>query len=142
MARTPITSNTPAKSRTRRRLLNERHKIRVEIPQDDGFHYRVANANGDNGFRVQNLQAIGYEAIPHGEAARVGDESVDKPSAMGSNDLSLGRGDKGVLMRISKEYYNEDLEDKAELTDQQDQTMNDSARAGADYGGISIEVTR
>jgi hypothetical protein len=142
MARTSSTRTPSASARPRRKLLHERNKIRVTIPKDDGYFYRVANANGDNGFRVQNLLDIGYEIVPHGEATRVGDESVDKPSPIGSNDMSLGKGDRGVLMRIPLEYKQEDDMAKNSLADRQDQTMKDNARSAADYGQILFDVSK
>lgn len=51
---------------------------------------------------------------------------------------SLGGGNTGYLMRIKKEWFDEDQEDKQTRVNQLEAGMKREARDSADYGKVSI----
>lgn len=101
---------------------------------DPNFVYRVANDQGD---RVEQLKELGYEIVDAG-AVRVGDRRVDLGKSVGSAaTLALGRGDSGVVMRIRKEWYDEDQTNKQAEVSRSEQTMKEDARKN-NYGKLDI----
>lgn len=101
---------------------------------DPNFVYRIANDQGD---RVEQLKELGYEVVDAG-AVRVGDRRVDLGNTIGSAaTLALGRGDNGVVMRIRKEWYDEDQKNKQAGVDRSEQTMKEDARKD-NYGKLDI----
>jgi hypothetical protein len=116
-------------------------RSRLAIRQrDPNYHYRIVNANLESDpDRVTNLEEIGYEVVPRGLVGDTGDKRVDNPSALGSaGQISVGQGTKAVVMRIPKEYYEQDQAAKqAEIT-----AVEQSAAKSADYGKIEITSSR
>lgn len=101
---------------------------------DPNFVYRVANDQGD---RVEQLKELGYEVVDAGDV-RVGDRRVDLGKSVGSAaTLALGRGDSGVVMRIRKEWYDEDQKNKQVEVSRSEQTMKEDARKN-NYGKLDI----
>lgn len=122
-------------NRPKRASLAQRSRLGVR-DRDPNYHYRVVNANLESDpDRVQNLIDIGYEIVPSQKTGQVGDAKVDTPSALGSaGQISVGQGTKAIVMRIPREYFDEDQVDK--------QLENDSlerrAENNADYGSVKI----
>ena len=125
--------------RPSRVALDQRNRLSVK-DRDPNYQYRLVNANLDSDpDRVERLQSIGYEIVPNQKAGQTGDNRVDNPSAMGSvSTVSVGKGTKGVWMRIPMEYFLEDQAAKqAEIDEIEQQQKN-----RADYGSMSIEAKR
>lgn len=108
--------------------------------QDPNYVYRVVNANLESDpDRVTNLQEQGYEIVPQKVTGGVGDKRVDSPSALGSaNLISVGQGTKAVVMRIPREWYNDDQAAKQAEID----AVEQSAHKNADYGKMEIKSSR
>ena len=101
---------------------------------DPNFVYRIANDQGD---RVEQLKELGYEVVNAAEV-RVGDRRVDLGNTIGSAaTLALGRGDNGVVMRIRKEWYDEDQAAKAARIDEAERSIKKPDIDGS-YGEIKI----
>ncbi len=103
---------------------------------DPNFSYRwVVDQPG----RVQRFQDGGWEVVPtHG--TEVGQATVDRGSQLGSVvTKASGDGRTLVLMRIPKEWYDEDQVAKAERINAHEATMKAEAQVGR-YG--VLEVTR
>lgn len=82
----------------------------IDVPNDDGFRYRVFNDNWrKEPGRVQRAKDAGYETVDHPQSG--------KP--VGTNED--GTEIIGVLMRIPQEWFDEDQKAKEE---QQDELMN------------------
>jgi hypothetical protein len=139
-----MTRSSPsrASAQPRRQPLGSRQRIRVKVPEGDGYKYRIANNAADGGNRVENLLDQGYEVVPQVE--RTGDRRVDEASAIGSasSNINLGRQDKGTLMRIKDEWYEQDQVSKHAQADSLEQRMKDSVRQAADYGKFTVEVEK
>lgn len=124
-------SPSSASARTRRQPLAVRNRISVRN-QDPEYIYRVVN---DQDNRVEELVERGYEVVAQDKVVRGGDKRVDDASALGSvSSISLGRGDRGVVMRIRKDWNAEDQAAKAVRADQLETTMKQDGKQASDYG--------
>lgn len=137
MARTA----TPSPSgRTRRSPLENRSKLSVRN-QEPGYVYRFVNANLEREpERVQEFLDRGYEIVPKNKVD-LGDKQVDSISALGSaSEVSVGLGTKAIVMRIKKEWYEEDQAIKQADLDRTEQSIKRESKA--DYGDVELSSTR
>jgi hypothetical protein len=130
-------SPSSASARPRRQPLSTRQRIAVRN-QDPEYVYRVVN---DQDSRVEELVDRGYEIVPQDKVIRGGDKRVDDASALGStSSISLGRGDRGVVMRIRRDWNAEDQAAKAVLANELEKTMKEDGKQASDYG-YSLQQT-
>lgn len=122
-----------ASGRTKRIPLSGKQPLAVR-GKESGFHYRIVNDIDD---RVLAFTEAGYEVV-RGTDATVGDKRVDAPTAEGSvKQISVGGGDKAILMRIPQEWYDEDQDAKlGHLQDLEDATRKDAL--SGHYGDIKV----
>jgi hypothetical protein len=107
--------------------------------QEPGYVYRVVN---DLDGRVEELMDRGYEVVPQTKVIRDGDRRVDDASALGStSSISLGRGDRGVVMRIKEDWYKEDQAVKNLRADELEKTMKQDGKQASDYGYTLTQET-
>ena len=129
-----------------REQINARRRNRVErVPlhaqrdnmnvrdRDPNYSYRWVN-DVDNGQRIQKFKTAGYEMVQ--EAAKVGDAVVEDNTNKTSTvtEKFVGRNTKAFLMRIQKDWYDEDQKAKARRVDQSEAGMREDALAN--YGEI------
>jgi hypothetical protein len=123
MARESITK--AQSGRVRRTPITVRNRLSVK-DRDPNYHYRIVNVKDD---RIEQFQEQGYEIV---QATQVGDKQVDNPSTLGSGtEVSVGQGMKAVLMRIPKEWYQEDQTAKQAQIDELEATMKADATKGS-----------
>lgn len=120
--------------------VKDRHKIKIGN-RDPNFVYRVANSDGNRyAGRLDELKAMGYIMATDGEV--MGDENGTEASSMGSViNRQVGGGTKGVLMKIPKEFYEQDMADKRAIVDKTEVGMIDESLLNASnvYGdGLKI----
>lgn len=97
-------SKTPER-RVRRTPINGHRNVLTVAGKDAGYEYRFVNDTGD---RVQSFQEDGWELVPDKDV-KIGDKRVGAASVQGSfAEASVGQGVKAKLMRIKKEYFDED----------------------------------
>lgn len=121
--------------RVRRTTLKPKGKMYVS-EKEPGYEYRFVN---DVDGKVEQKIEDGWEVVNRSQTKQVGDRTVDKPSAEGSlHSIHIGRGYKGVLMRIKKEWYDEDQAAKQAVVDQTEAATKAEALDGH-YGKITIE---
>ena len=90
--------------RVQRTPIGTRNVLTVK-GKDPNYEYRVVNDVDD---RIQQFKDAGYELVAD-DAAAVGDKRVNAASAPGSvKEISVGGGQKAFLMRIRKEFAEED----------------------------------
>lgn len=129
------TTPTVASARPSRTPLSQRNRLSVKN-KEDGYVYRIVNDIDD---RISRLQEQGYEICTKESVGAVGDKRVDNPSSLGSvAHVSVGQNTKAVVMRIPKEWYDEDQKVKAQAADDLEQTMKSDARKAANYGELKI----
>lgn len=121
--------------RTRRNPLTNRGKLSV-ARKDPNFEYRFVNDDGDN---VQDKIDNGWEPVEKSET-QVGDKRVESSNSEGSIvRVSVGQGKKAVLMKIPKDWYDEDQAIKQEAVDATENATKQEALSGT-YG--KVEITR
>ena len=105
---------------------------RFNPPEDDGFVYRVFNDNWRHKpGRIERARKAGYELVNHGRSG----ESV------GTNED--GSEINGVLMRIPKEFYDEDQGLKQRQVDRVDEQIHRGKfdkKLTQTYGGVKSEI--
>jgi hypothetical protein len=127
--------NAAPQRRKSRTPLGQRNRLAL-ANRDDNYQYRVVNANMDSDpDRVARFKENDWEIAPERVA---GSPSVDTPSAMGS-EISVGKGVKAVLMRIRKEWYEEDQAEKAKLADNQESGIYKDADQKGLRGKLQIQ---
>lgn len=136
MSRQATQSTQEASARPRRTPIGQRNRLSIRN-KEDGYFYRIVNSNLESDpERVQALLDQGYELVPADKAGKVGDSRVDNPSTLGSSSLiSVGQGTKAVVLRIRRDWYDEDQRAKQAEIEAQEATM----KRASDYGDIKID---
>ena len=120
--------------RVARKSLFQRGPQAILGEKDPNYVYRFVN---DTGSRVANFQSAGYEFVEDKDLV-VGDSRVFDPSDLGSaKRVTSNDGTVSYLMRIKKEYYEEDQAAKAALINETEQAMKRDASQGM-YGKITV----
>lgn len=88
----------------------------------------------DSQNRIEAFKEGGYEVVT--KDMEVGDSAVDKASQLGSAVTYVKGTSTLVLMRIRREWYDEDQAAKQEEIDALEATMK--APESADYGKVTI----
>lgn len=102
--------------------------------KDPNYEYRIVNDTDD---RITQLQEAGYELVSD-EAVDVGDKRVSQGTSVGSKKVfSVGQGIKAYVMRIKKEWYEEDQALKQRRVDAQESSIKEKALDGT-YGKLDI----
>lgn len=131
MARTP----SVASARPQRASLGKRDRLSIKN-KEEGFVYRIVNDVDD---RVDQLTEAGYEICTKEHVGQIGNKRVDNTSSVGSTaHFSVGQGTKALVMRIRKEWYQEDQDAKQAEIDAVEATMKSDARKAADYGEFKV----
>jgi hypothetical protein len=119
---------------TRTPISRQRH-ILTYSEKDPAYVYRFFNDQGD---RIQQALAAGYEFIEKGKG-EVGEKRVGTASSVGSHESRpVGGGAVAVLMRIKKEWYDEDQEANLVQVRQQLADLGHISGVNNQYGGIKI----
>lgn len=103
--------------------------------KDPNYVYRVVNAVDD---RVEVFEDAGYEVVKARDVS-IGDKRVDKASPEGTaSQASVGGGRKAVIMRIRRDWFEEDQDRKAKYIDSTEESMKADALKSGDYGKLEI----
>ena len=121
--------------REKRTPINGTRNILTIRGQEPGYRYRIVNDDSD---RIPMLQEQGYELVQDASIT-VGDRRIANPTKEGSPvQVSVGGGQKGFVMRIKEEWYQEDQKTKQKAVDDLDESMKANAKKIADYGSLKI----
>ena len=131
---------TRAKSRGSNRPVRTpvsgRRDVMTVANTDEAFVYRWVN---DTQGRIDLFLKGGYEFVQ--EDLAVGDKSVDSTSDISSMvSKGVGGGTTAYLMRISKEFYEEDRAAANRAIDENEADMKRTLNSGKDgtYGSVKI----
>lgn len=132
IAKVPRTRPQRAKIGTKDRL--------VVHNKDSNYEYRFVN---DVKNRVAIFKQNGWEVAPAADT-QIGDVRVENPTSIGSAaavpvGLVGENAGTAVLMRIPKEWYEEDQAAKAKAIEASEQSMKEAIRSG--HKG-QFEITR
>jgi len=134
MAEKEAISKAPV-SRVTRVPVSQRNILTVR-GKDPAYEYRVVNDVED---RIAQFIEGGYELVED-SSTDVGDKRVSQGTAVGSKKIfSVGQGTKGYLMRIRKEWYQEDQTRKQTFVNSQEASIKEKALDG-NYG--TLDITR
>lgn len=119
--------------RVRRTPIGTRQILSV-TGKDPAYEYRIVNDTGD---RVQEFLDNGWEKVP-AKSVRVGDKRVNNPTPEGSDaTMSVGSGQKAFVLRIQKEWYEEDQAAKQTAVNATEEATREQALDGT-YGKLEI----
>lgn len=126
-------------NRPQRTPINGRNILTV-TGKDPAYVYRVVNNVGD---RVEQFKEAGYELVPASDV-KVGERRVDSASPEGSYaQVSVDNvGTKAFIMRIPKEWHDEDQKAKQKQVDELERTIKNEALSKNELRGGSLEITR
>lgn len=113
-----------------KRLTNGVRNRMAFINKDPNYVYRVVNDTDDNVFLREEQ---GYEVVKVSD--HQGRNSRVESGRTVDNSLSVGGGTKAVLMRIRKEWFEEDQKAKKERVDASEAAIKKPALDGA-YGKV------
>ena len=120
-------------SRVTRVPVSQRNVLTVK-GKDPAYEYRVVNDVDD---RIAQFIEGGYE-IASKDEVDVGDKRVSQGTPVGSKrHLSVGQGIKAHVMRIPKEFYDQDQAAKQRRVNEQESSIKDKALDG-NYGKLDI----
>jgi len=120
--------------RVTRTPVSQRNILTVK-GKDPNYEYRVVNDVDD---RIAQFIEGGYELVED-NSHDVGDKRVSQGTSVGSKKVfSVGGGTKGYLMRIKKEWYQEDQDRKQRFVNQQEASIKEKALDG-NYGSLEIK---
>lgn len=129
-----MTKESIKSARVARKPLNQRGPQAISGDKDVEAVYRFVN---DTGSRIHNFQAAGYELVT-GDELSVGDNRVSDASDLGSAKRVISNdGTTSYLMKIKKEWYDEDQKTKAAALAEQEAAMKREATSGM-YGKLNI----
>ena len=127
---------TLAKRRKRRTSVNGKRNVLNVQGKDPKFEYRIINDVGD---RIAMFEDNGWEVVTDTEI-KIGERRIANPTSKGTVvSVSIGQGLTGVLMRIPKEYYEEDQKDKAASIAEMEKGIKERAKADSFYGKLDIK---
>jgi len=103
--------------------------------KDPNYEYRIVNDVED---RITQFQEAGYEVV-QSESVEVGDKRAASGTSIGSaKTLSVGQGTKAYVMRIKKEWYEEDQRAKQGQIAATESAIKDPTLNGGDYGSTKL----
>lgn len=104
--------------------------------KDPNYVYRWVN---DVDGRLDKFNQAGYEPVLHDDLIKIGMRTVDASSQLGSVvTKKVGLGVTAVLMRILKEYYDEDQLTKQNAIDELEAQMREQPNREGFYGSVEI----
>ena len=118
----------------RRNPLDGRNRLKVK-GKDPNYEYRIVNITED---RVDDMLERGWE-FETSENVSIGGSRVDNNSRLGKvHEISVGLGTKAVLMKIKRDWYNEDQSVKQEYVEQTEKAMRPDPNEGG-YGKVELK---
>ena len=132
-----MTAKETVVKRVQRKPLHQQGPLSISGEKDPNFHYRVVN---DIGSRIHAFQQAGYELVTDDNLV-IGDSRVSDAADLGSTKRILSKdGTVSYLMRIKKEWFDEDQKAKNARLDELDTAMKQDVSKSADYGKVSIST--
>ena len=122
-------------ARPKRVPVGTRNVLTVKV-RDPAYEYRFVNDLED---RIQMFKEGGWEVVT--EDSQIGDKSVSDSSQISSAQTkAVGNGITAVLMRIRKEWYDEDIANQLKKVRRlHSELMEDARNKGLTNGTIKIE---
>lgn len=128
------TTRSSSTTRPKRVPVSGNRDILTVSGKDDAYEYRIVN---DRDNRIQKFKDGGWEIADGDEQLSAG--SLGDASAMGSiKSKDVGQGTHGIVMKIKKEWYDEDQKAKSSHTDAKEAGLHQNDIQGG-YGKVEIK---
>ena len=120
----------------KRTPLTDGFRSRLKVQgKDPNYEYYIVN---DTPGRVDDFKAAGWEPVTDDEV-RIGENRVGLPTAEGSvKTVHVGGGQTGVLMKIKKEWWEEDQAAKRKRNIDLTKNQLSEAKQSSDFGDIKL----
>lgn len=107
--------------------------------KDDSYHYRWVLDQNESGQRIFKFLRAGYEFVTKDQGIKVGESLVYKSDNNGSIIRSPGgNGQFLYLMRIPREWYEEDQRAKQNLVRENEKSINKASTDDGQYGDVKL----
>lgn len=123
------------KTRKKRPPINGRGDVLTLSNTDDGYVYRVFN---DKGTRVAQHKDYGWETVSADDIT-IGTRNTVKAGTVASVTVDSSDGTQGVVMRIPREWYDEDQKAKQTAIAKTEEQITGESEKDGNYGKVSIE---
>jgi hypothetical protein len=132
------TSKSKDNVRTKRvPIAGQRDIMTVEGLDTENYVHRWVN---DKGVRVDQFKAAGYEPVEQDGNIMLGAASVQSVGSVIKVITNQSTGEEAILMRIRKEWYDEDQAAKAEeLAKSEEAMFRQLKEADGRYGSVKVE---
>ena len=142
--------NRQTENKARRVPVSGMRDIMTVLNKEEGYSYRWVTDIDEKGSRIYKYKRGGWEMSPlettEGEII-VGEEAVFRTE--NKEDiirLHVGAGQFAYLMRIKKEWYDEDQKAKADAIDEVERTITQTGSSTGEsfgqYGKVTIDNKR
>lgn len=120
----------------------DRHKLKVD-GLDRNFEYRWVNTDDTKyAGRVEELKRRGY-TLANDDESLVDSQGVQAGQLGSKVGRPVGNGTNAVLMKIPKEYYEEDkVAKRAEVDETEEGMVSEELRTGSDVVGSGLNIQR
>lgn len=123
------------KTRKKRPPVNGRGDVLTLSDTDDNYVYRVFN---DVGTRVAQHKQYGWEVCTEDDVT-IGTRNAVQPGKAAQVTVDSRDGTQGIVMRIPKDWYDEDQVAKQEVIDKTEKQILGENEKDGNYGKVSIE---
>lgn len=140
MSENKLTIKDRAKNRPKRVPLDQQRASKLDVHKEEGFVYRWVNEKPG---RIDSFKLAGWETVSKEEAARY-KQAGDASSTGSIAELVVNPTvdidtKKAILMRIPKEFYDEDQLEKQKKIDSKELSFDPSKANKADeYGNLNV----
>ena len=131
-------TNRPSENRTQRKAkppINGRGDVLTLSNLDPNYQYRVFN---DKGTRIAAHKNYGWEVVSSNEVT-IGTRNPVSAGDVASVTVDSSEGTQGVVMRIHKDWYDEDQVAKQTAITETEQLITKSGNEDGNYGKVSID---
>ena len=124
-----------AKTRKKRPPVNGRGDVLKLSGMEDGYVYRTFN---DVGTRIAQFKEYGWETVSSDDIT-IGTRNNVKAGEIASVTVDSSNGTQGIIMRIPKEWYDEDQKAKQDAIAVTEEQITGESEKDGNYGKVSIE---
>ena len=128
-------SENRTKERRTRPPVNGKGDVLNVVGKDPDYNYRIFN---DKGTRIAQYQEYGWEVASSDEVT-IGTRNAVQAGTRASVTVDSSDGTQGVVMRIRKDWHEEDQAAKQQLVDDKESGITNSKNENGNYGKVSIE---
>lgn len=128
-----MAKEAPRRTRT---PIHDSFRSRLSVQgKDPNYEYRIVN---DTPGRIERFQEGGWEVVTEDNIS-IGERRLGAATELGSaKTVSVGQGTTGVLMKIKREWWDEDQAAKQAKVKQTTEHELQKAKQSGDYGDIKI----